>query len=229
MTELTVICPVHGNASTLAELHRRLRLAAAGRELQLILVDDCSPDDSRHVISALAAQDPSIEPIHLDRNVGQHAAVLAGMQRARGRWTVVMDADLQDPPEAIPLLIEHAGHGDDVVFAGRRGAYEGAGRLASSRLFKRLLALLTGVPPDAGMFFVANRDAVERLLALDGPAPFVVAMVGAAGLRTSSVPVERVRSPRRSSAYTSSLRLQAGFRGLRWALARRQRPARSEL
>jgi SAM-dependent methyltransferase len=215
VSELSVIAPVYGNAATLEELHRRVRSAAAGWDLQLILVDDASPDDSRSVISELAARDPAVEPVFLDRNVGQHEAVLAGMRRARGRWTAVLDADLQDPPEAIPVLLEHVRNGEQVVFAGRRGAYQGAGRLASSLAFKRLLAALTGVPRDAGMFFVADRRAVDSLLALEGPPPFLVAMVGAAGLRAVSVPVERGRSDH--SSYSSSQRLRSGLRGLRWA------------
>jgi glycosyltransferase involved in cell wall biosynthesis len=227
MSELSIIVPVYGNASTLGELHRRVRSAAGGRDLQLIRVDDASLDDSRRAISELAARDPAVEPLFLERNVGQHAAVLEGMRHVRGLWTVVMDADLQDPPEAIPALLARAGQGDDVVFAGRRGAYEGPGKLASSRLFKRVLGALMGVPRDAGMFFIASRDAVESLLRLDGPPPFVVAMVGAAGLRASSVPVERSRNPEGLSSYTPSLRLRSALRGLRWAIARRQRPERS--
>jgi len=224
MTDLSVIVPIYGNAATLEELHRRIRRAIADRGLQLVLVDDASADDSRRVIAELAARDPSVQPLLLERNVGQHAAVLEGLRLARGDWTVVMDADLQDPPEAIPVLLAHAGRGDDVVFAGRRGVYEGPGRLLGSRLFKRLLARLTGVPRDAGMFFAANRRAVDSLLALDGPSPFLVAMVGAAGLRASSVPVER--SPAQRSSYTPSLRLRSAWRGLRWAFASRQRPRR---
>jgi len=227
MSELSVVVPVYGNAATLEELHGRVSSAVAGRALQLILVDDASPDDSRRVISELAARDPAVEPLLLERNVGQHAAVLEGLRRARGRWTAVMDADLQDPPEAIPVLLARAGPGDDVVFAGRRGAYEGPGRLATSRLFKRVLAAFSGVPRDAGMFFVANRRAVQSLLALDGPPPFLVAMIGAAGLRASSVPVERSRNPAGRSSYTPALRLRSAWRGFRWALTRRHRPQRS--
>src|SRR5947208_8027998 len=107
MSELSVVVPVYGNAATLDQLYRRVSSAAAGWDLQLILVDDASPDDSRRVISELAARDPAVEPLSLARNVGQHAAVLEGMRHAQGRWTVVMDADLQDPPEAIPVLIAH--------------------------------------------------------------------------------------------------------------------------
>ena len=103
------------------------------------------------------------------------------MRRARGPWTVVMDADLQDPPEAIPALLQAAGDDVDVVFAGRRGRYESRLRLLTSRLFKRTLAVATGLPADAGMFFVANRHSVEVLTNMKGATPFVVAMIGRSG------------------------------------------------
>jgi polyisoprenyl-phosphate glycosyltransferase len=219
LTELSVVAPIHRNAGTLRELHRRLRAAASNRDMQLILVDDASPDESRQVISELAAEDHGVEPIVLSMNVGQHAAVLEGLRHASGDLTIVMDADLQDPPEAIPALLEACGEDLDVVFAGRRGRYESRMRLLTSRLFKRTLAATTGVPRDAGMFFVANRRAVARLLAMDGHAPFVPAMIGRSGLRTRSIPVERDR-PRGPSSYTPAMRLRSAIRGLRWATRR---------
>jgi glycosyltransferase involved in cell wall biosynthesis len=219
MSELSVIAPAYRNAGTLQELHRRVKSAVGGPGLQLILVDDASPDDSRQVISELAARDPDVEPIFLSRNVGQHAAVLEGMRRARGPWTVVMDADLQDPPEAIPALLQAAGDDVDVVFAGRRGRYESRLRLLTSRLFKRTLAVATGLPADAGMFFVANRHSVKVLTTMKGATPFVVAMIGRSGLRTRSIPVQRDRAPAGSS-YTPVMRLRSAIRGLRWATQR---------
>jgi SAM-dependent methyltransferase len=225
MSELSVVVPVHGNAATLPELHRRLRAAAGTRSLQLILVDDASPDRSREAIAELAADDPGVEPVLLERNVGQHAAVIEGLRRARGSSTVVMDADLQDPPEAIPALLGAAGDSVDVVFAGRRGRYESRRRLLTSRLFKRTLAATTGLPPDAGMFFAANRRSVDALLEMNGSPPFVVAMIGRAGLRTRSIPVER--GPANGSSYTGAMRLRAAAHGLRWAAQRTRRTAAS--
>jgi glycosyltransferase involved in cell wall biosynthesis len=218
MSNLSVVVPVHGNATTLRELHRRIRAACGARPLQLIFVDDASPDDSAAVISELAAMDPGVERLLLDRNIGQHAAVIEGMRRAGAPSTLVMDADLQDPPEAIPALLEAQGEEVDVVFAGRRGQYESRLRLLTSRIFKRVLAAATGVPADAGMFFVANRRAVDRLLRMDAEAPFVVAMIGRAGLRTRSIPVER--EPSVATRYTPAMRLRSALRGLRWATRR---------
>ena len=220
MTELSVVVPVYGNAADLPELHRRVSEATAGYRTELVLVDDASTDDSLAVIERLAGGDERVTGVGLERNVGQHEAVMEGLRRACGAWTVVMDADLQDPPEAIPQLLGAArAGGSDVVFAGRRGRYESLPRLASSRAFKRTLAAGTGLPPDAGMFFAANRTTIDRVLALEGPPPFVVAMIGRAGVRTESVPVARAAS--RGSSYSTAARVRSGLRGLRWALGSR--------
>lgn len=220
MTELSVVVPVYGNAADLPELHRRVSDATAGYRTELLLIDDASTDDSLAVIERLAGGDDRVMAVGLERNVGQHEAVMEGLRRASGAWTVVMDADLQDPPEAIPqLLVAARERGSDVVFAGRRGRYESLPRLASSRAFKRTLAAGTGLPPDAGMFFAANRTTIDRVLALDGPPPFVVAMIGRAGVRTESVPVARAAS--RGSSYSTAARVRSALRGMRWALASR--------
>ena len=132
MTELSVVVPVYGNAAELPELHRRVSDATAGYRTELVLVDDASTDDSLAVIERLAGGDERVTAVGLERNVGEHEAVMEGLRRASGAWTVVMDADLQDPPEAIPELLGAARErGIDVVFAGRRGRYESLPRLAS--------------------------------------------------------------------------------------------------
>jgi hypothetical protein len=130
-----------------------------------------------------------------------------------------MDADLQDPPEAIPLLLAVAQeHGVSVVFAGRRGRYESMSRLATSRVFKRSLAILAGIPPDAGLFVALERPVVERLLQLDGRQPFVTAMIGATGYPATSVPVARAPRPSGSSAYRFRDRVIGALRAYAWVL-----------
>lgn len=213
---VTVVAPVYRNEATLAELHRRVAaaLAGAGARLQLVAVSDASPDGSAAVLAALAAADPRVEPLVLARNVGQHRAVIEGLRRARGEIVVVMDADLQDPPEAIPGLLAELRAGWGAVFAGRRGRYESLGRLATSRAFKHLLALAAGVPPDAGMFVAMTRAVADRVAALPEPRPFVVAMIGCTGARTTSIPVRRARADERPSGYTSWTRLRTGLSAL---------------
>lgn len=211
--------PVYRNADTLVELHDRLRAALRDERVELIFVNDACPAGSAAVLRKLAA-DPGTVVLTLERNVGQHRAVLVGLARARGAWTVVLDADLQDPPEAVPLLLARAAVGDvGAVFAGRRGTYESRLRLLTSRLFKRTLHALCGVPPDAGIFAAVSKRTVERVLAMRGPAPFVVAMIGCAGLPMTSIPVERAPRPNGSSAYSTRGRARSAWRAFVWVLA----------
>jgi glycosyltransferase involved in cell wall biosynthesis len=169
-------------------------------------------------LNRLAASERRVRVIALERNVGQHRAVLIGLAQARGRRAVIMDGDLQDPPEAIPELLKEMEKGFDAVFAGRRGRYESAGRLITSRVFKTLLHLLTGVPPDAGMFVALSRPMIDHLVARPEKRPFVVAMIGTSRLPLTSIAV--ARQPRRSgdSAYSSWMRLKAGCAAVQIAL-----------
>ena len=151
--DVSVVVPVYGNAETVGPLQARLRavLDRAALAHETVFVDDASPDGSLAALRALAERDPAVRVLALPRNRGQHRAVLAGLRLARGRHVAIMDADLQDPPEALPALLARARDGYDAVFAGRRGHYESRGRLLTSRVFKWLLHAATGLPADAGM------------------------------------------------------------------------------
>ena len=108
---------------------------------EIIFVDDASPDDSALVLITLARTDPTVVVLSLPRNAGQHRAVLRGLALARGD-VVVMDADLQDAPEAIPSLLDKMDEGFAAVFAGRRGNFTPWPRHLTSRAFKYVLHLL---------------------------------------------------------------------------------------
>lgn len=224
---VAVVVPVYRNADSVAPLARRLHAAldAAGLEHEIVLVEDACPAGSATAVDRLARRDARVRALHLRRNVGQHAAVMIGLASLRSGVAVVMDADLQDPPEAVPALVARLGDGAGAVFAGRRGAYESAGRLLTSRLFKRALALAAGVPRDAGLFVALGREAVERLLALHTPRPFVPAMIGCAGVACASLPVERAPRPVGRSAYSGPERLRSALRAFGCVLDCR-RPAR---
>jgi glycosyltransferase involved in cell wall biosynthesis len=218
--DVSVVAPLYRTGEAVPELSERLAraLEGAGLTFELILVDDACPAGSGRAAAALAAIEPRARVIALDENVGQHAAVLAGLARARGSWAVVMDADLQDPPEIVPRLVE-AGReaGVPVVFAGRRGRYESRARLLTSRLYKRALALVAGVPADGGMFVALERPVTCQILAMDGPRrPSVVAMIGCAGVPMLSLPVERSPRPCGQSSYSSLGRLRLGWRAVAW-------------
>lgn len=218
--------PVHRTRAFLPELHRRLRevLQAQALAYELIFVDDACPEGSLADLRRLTRLDPRVTVVALARNVGQQGAVLAGLRAARGARVVIMDADLQDPPEAIPWLLSGLQEGHAIVFAGRRGRYEPPARLLTSRVYKLLLRALCGLPADAGLFLAMTREAVERVLAFPRPGPHLVAMVGCTGLPMTSIPVERAPRPGGGSAYRFRDRLRVGIGAVAWVLARKLAP-----
>jgi len=226
--EVSVVLPVYRNRTTLDELHRRLSAALTGAFLpyELIFVDDACPEGSGAAIAALAACDQNVRGISLARNVGQQRAAWLGLSAARGAWVVVMDADLQDPPEAISGLLSAATPGVDAVLAAWRGRYEGKGRLLTSRIFKILRERLTGYPRDAGMFLALRRPLVEEILLDDVPHPFLPSLVGLSGRRIVTVPVERAPRPSGESAYSPAGLLVRALREIAFIFRRRARLAR---
>ena len=216
-TRVAVVVPVYGNEDTLPELVRRLAAALDGRRWRLRVVVDASPDASLVVARRLAAADPRIAVTALDSNVGQHRALARGLADEPGAaaW-VCLDADLQDPPEAVPALVDRLAEGDvGAVFAGRRGMYESRGRTLTGRLHRAALARLTGLPADAGAFVVMGPAARSAVIAMGGPS--IVAAIGAAGVTVASVPVERHRRPSGRSAWTSTARVRQSAATLVWA------------
>ena len=225
MADVAVVVPVHGNAGTLAPLVARVSAALAGRDWRLRLVVDASPDASAAVAARLADADARVAVTVLDVGVGQHRALAVGLAAEPGaRAWVCLDADLQDPPEAVPALLDRLAVGDvHAVFAGRRGAYEGRVRLLTGGLHRAALAGLTGLPRDAGAFLAlapTARAAVLAAVLADG-APSLVAAVGVSRLPVASVPVPRDTRTSGSSAWTSRARLEQSARTLVWAALHR--------
>ncbi len=219
---VAVVVPVYRNAATLAPLAERLAAALAGRDWRLRLVVDASPDDSAEVAQTLARADPRIRVTTLLVNVGQHGALAHGLvdESDADAW-VCLDADLQDPPEAVPVLLDRLSRGDvGAVFAGRRGRYESALRRVTGNAHRWLAARLTGLPPDAGAF-LAMGPAV-RAAVLTEQAPSVVLAVGASRQPVSSVPVARDVRPVGTSAWTGRARLVQSVRSLAWAARHRR-------
>jgi polyisoprenyl-phosphate glycosyltransferase len=217
---VAVVVPVHGNEDTLPELVRRLSAALADRPWRLRLVIDASPDASAEVAARLAQRRRpgagTVVVTVLERNVGQHKALELGLlQEPDADAWVCLDADLQDPPEAVPALLDRLVRGDvAAVFAGRRGRYEGWARLLTGRVHRALLARLTGLPPGAGAFLAL--DVRGRAVVLERSAPSLVAAIGAAGLPTAAVAVERAARPTGRSAWTARARLRQSARTLAW-------------
>jgi polyisoprenyl-phosphate glycosyltransferase len=211
--EVSVVVPVYGNAATLRELVARI-YGAMSVPFEIVFVNDASPDESGAVLAELSGR-----VVTHERNRGQNAAVLTGFAHARGTTLVVLDADLQDPPEAIPALLRHkAESGAAIAFAAREGDYSGRVRMFTSRLYKRILSRLACVPQGAGLFVALDRDVAMRVAAMT-PVPSIVAALGLLRVKTIAIPVPRAR--RDGSAYSEFSRLRLACRTLAWVLAHR--------
>ena len=145
--EISVVVPVYNCSDCLDALHERLTKALEPLvdTWEIVLVDDRSKDESWDKVLELAASDDHVHAIRLSRNFGQHAAITAGLTESSGRWTVVMDCDLQDPPEAIPELYAKALEGHDIVFARRKARRQSLPRRAANRIYFALRRSLAGV------------------------------------------------------------------------------------
>ncbi len=212
---LSVVLPCYRTRDSLDELLARLgRSCPEGAEY--VLVDDACPDESGDAVLVSWAH-LSGRLVRIDRNVGQHAAVQAGLRAARGERVVVMDADLQDAPEDVPVLLARLRvDRPHLVSAARRGTYADPGRQRTARLYRRLARILSrgGIPADAGMFSALSRPAVDRIVALDDHAAPLLPAAARAGVSIVAVPVTRQRRPRGASATGGWRRVRIGVRGL---------------
>jgi dolichol-phosphate mannosyltransferase len=192
---ISVVAPIHNEAETIAELHRRLTsvLTELG-DYEIVLVDDGSLDRSWEHMLALAPGDPHLRLVRLSRNFGHQAALTAGLEAARGDAVVLIDADLQDPPELIPLLVAKWREGFDVVY-GLRTRREGETlfKRSTASVFYRLLRGMTRIeiPADAGDFRLLSRRAVDALARMPERARFLRGMTSWLGFPQAGVQYER--------------------------------------
>jgi glycosyltransferase involved in cell wall biosynthesis len=165
---LSVAIPVYNEAEVLPHLLQRLRSVLEtlpGGPHEIVFVDDGSSDGSLEYLDSEAARDPRIVVVALSRNFGHQIAVSAALDHVVGDATVVMDADLQDEPEGIPLLLAEFAKGYDVVYARRGSRKEGLFLRLSYRVFYRLIAWLSAIdlPLDAGDFGLISRRVVAQI------------------------------------------------------------------
>jgi dolichol-phosphate mannosyltransferase len=168
--ELSVVVPVYGCEGCLRALHARLVgvLEELVESFEIIFVDDRGPDNSWPVLRELADGDTRVRALRLSRNFGQQAAITAGLAASTSSWTVVMDCDLQDPPEIIPRLWAKAQEGYDVVFGQRAARTHSASRQLAAKAYFRFLRSFLGVPisGDFGAFTLISRRAREAVLSM---------------------------------------------------------------
>ena len=190
------IVPIFNEEETLTEIYRRLAgiMDSMNEECEVILVDDGSHDGSLEMMRTLRQRDPRVCYISLARNFGHQIAVTAGLHFAQGDAVVVLDADLQDPPELIPTMIGKWREGYDVVYAQRTSRQrEGPAKKLFAYLFYRVLRLLTNVdiPTDTGDFCLMDRRVVDNLNALPERGRYLRGLRVWIGFRQTAVPFER--------------------------------------
>jgi len=202
---ISVVIPVFNEAKSLGDLHNRLTqtLKQLGQSHEIIFVDDGSRDGSTDILRALHTQDRAVRVIRFNRNYGQHAAVSAGMERARGDVIVTLDADLQNPPEEIPRLLAALTDGVDVVGGRRVSRRDPLFRRLASWVVNRVTSAVVGVRMrDYGCMLRAyRRSVVERMLACDGGSHFIPALANTFATSVAEVPVDHGRRQHGSSRY----------------------------
>lgn len=208
--EVSVVLPVHDEEANVAELYGRLCAALAGeRSVELVFVDDGSRDASAVAVAELCRYDPRIRLVRLSRNFGHQAAMAAGLDHAHGRAVVLMDSDLQDPPEVIPDMLAAWRAGAQVVYGVRRDRKEHAVKRLAYHGFYRVIRRLSSLdmPADSGDFSLLDRRVVDALATLPEQRTYLRGLRTWVGFNQVPLPYERAARHQGRPKY--------GFRQLR--------------
>lgn len=214
--EISVVVPCFNEEGVLAETHRRLMatLTEIALPFELIYVDDGSRDQTLALLAGIQQSDQRVRVVALSRNFGHQLAITAGLNHSRGRAVVLIDADLQDPPEVIREMIARWREGYEVVYGTRlRREGETVFKTKTAEWFYRLINRISEIPIplDTGDFRLLDRKAVDALTSMPERDRFVRGMVSWVGFRQVAVPYDR--APRHAGVSKYSL-----FRMVRFAL-----------
>ncbi|MFY9579261.1 MAG: glycosyltransferase family 2 protein [Gaiellaceae bacterium] len=209
--------PVYGCRDCLPLLHERLR-ASVERitpDYELVFVDDRSPDGAWDVLTTIARSNPSVRILRLSRNFGQHRAITAGLANAVGRWVVVMDCDLQDPPEEIPRLYAKAREGFDIVLARRRTHGQSRLRRLASTTYYRLRRyfIRLDVDPNFCTLSILSRKVVNAFLQVRDMDRQYMLILHWLGFERAVIDVEKAERAAGRSSYTLRRLVRLGVDG----------------
>jgi glycosyltransferase involved in cell wall biosynthesis len=211
---LSVVAPMHDEEDMVGAFHTRTVAALDGVDFELILVDDGSRDRTGERLRALAATDDRVKLVTLSRNFGHQAAISAGLEHARGDVVVMIDADLQDPPELIPEMLSAWRRGADVVYAVRESR-EGESRfkLATAHWFYRLFSKLARIDlaHDSGDFRLMDRAPLDALLSMPERNRFLRGMTVWVGFTQTAVSYRREARAGGQTKFTPARMLRFAF------------------
>src|ERR1043166_6069831 len=192
---ISVVIPIFNEQEILPELFRRsvAQLEQVGEDWELIFVDDGSTDRSPELLRDFQKSNRRVKVVELSRNFGHQQALTAGIESATGRCAILMDGDLQDPPELIPALVEKWRAGYQVVFAERRSRKEGGLRSFGFRFFYPLFNLISDLPAtqQAGVFGLMDRVVIDEFAKLDERNRFIPALRSWLGFKQTGVLYDR--------------------------------------
>jgi len=215
---ISVVLPVYKSAACLEELYQRLTVVVSQltENYELIFVEDGSPDSSWQQIRSLSTRDSRVRGVKLSRNFGQHAAISAGLKASRGRSVVVMDADLQDPPEEIPRLLALANQGTDIVLAKRRSRKFSRWRNVCATVYFKLLNSLaqSNIDGTCATFSVLSRPVVDAYLTLNDSSRHYLFILFWLGFERQSIEYEHGSRLHGESSYDFSKLVQHAMQGI---------------
>jgi polyisoprenyl-phosphate glycosyltransferase len=217
---LSVVIPIYNEEANLTLLHQRLGqvMQGLGQPYELIFVNDGSRDQSLALVKTLAQTDARVKYVDLSRNFGHQIAVSAGLDRTQGRHVVIIDADLQDPPELIgPMYQKIQAEGYEVVYAKRKKRQgESWLKLLTARWFYRILASITSIhiPVDTGDFRIMDRRVVEALRQMPEANKFLRGQISWIGYRQTFVEYERSERHGGKTGYSYSKMIRLALNGI---------------
>lgn len=217
---LSIVVPVFNEEENLPVLYQRLdevgRDRLPGVELEMVFVDDGSRDGSHQILCDLSRRDPRVRVLKLSRNFGSHGAVLAGFQHASGDYVVVVAADLQDPPEDLPRLLDKAKEGYDVVWAVRRRRNDPALSVALARLYYAMMRkmALPNYPPEGFDFVLLSRPVIDAVFNRAERNTSLFGQIVWAGFRQTSIDYEKAARRAGSSKWTVGRKIKLAIDSL---------------
>ena len=204
--ELSIVSPRYRGEKMLDELVRRIidSVKDITDDYEIVLVNDCSPDNSWEKIVQLCNENKKVKGVNLSRNFGQHYAITAGLSKTSGNWVVVMDCDLQDRPEEIPNLYAKTKEGFDSVFAQRVERQDTFMKRLSSAAFYFVFSFLTDSKQDKSVanFGIYNRKVVNAILSMGDSIRYFPIMAQWVGFRKGYLPVQHAERQVGSSSYS---------------------------
>jgi len=218
MNKISVVIPLYKCSHAINELSRRLinTLSSISEDFEIIFVNDASPENDWEIVVELSKKDKRIKGINFSRNFGQHHAITAGLDYAKGKWVVVMDGDLQDQPEEILRFYNKILEGYDIVLGKRIDRKDSYLKKALSKWFYKLFSYLAETDFDSkiGTFRIMSKKVVESYRLLNEKIMFFGAMINWLGFRVETIEISHRERTAGNSTYSLRKRMHLAINGI---------------